>query len=156
MEKKPCRYCKNFGLLFKRNGAIRGIGCKVLNARLTPDVVSEGVACTDYEEDLEFKTVADVESFVCDQKCSGCEYAHYDQDGNAYPGNDDGNCAGCWEELNEFNEDCKKLSLEELIQKYTYTNDKLCAFYVSGNFRQYFDGYWRTKKGDTNVFIKKY
>ena len=155
MEKKPCRFCKNYGILFKKNGGIKGIGCKELNARLTPDVVSEGVACTNYEEDLLFKTVDDVESFVCDRKCSGCEYAHYDHDGDAYPGNDDGNCAGCYTELDGFYDDCKKLPLNELIDKYTYGNDKLCAFYICGNFEQYFRGYQRVKKGDTSVFVKR-
>ena len=149
---KTCRYCNHYGIVFKKNGGIKFIGCSATNHPLRPDEATEDSICGSFEEDIEFKNRDDVSAYVCDMKCSGCEYANYDREGMAYPGED---CLGCQQELNEFWSDYHKLSLQQLIDKYTLGNDKVLAFYWCGNFEDYFKGFKRVKKGDTLAFIKE-
>lgn len=149
---KTCRYCKHYGIVFKKNGGIKFIGCRATNHPLRPDEATDDSICGTFKEGLEYTQKRQVAEFVCDSKCSGCEYAAYDLDGNAYPSDE---CCGCAEELNGFWDDYDKLTLQELIDKYTYGNDRVLALYMCGNFWDYFRGYKLVKKGDVRSFIKE-
>lgn len=150
---KTCRYCKHYEIVFKKNGGIKFIGCRATNHPLRPDEATEDSVCGSFEEDIEFKDRDDVSIFVMDLKCSGCEYAAYDGNGNAYPSDE---CwGGCNGDLDEFWEDYKKLPLEKLINRYTLGNDKVLSLYNCGNFGDYFKGYKLVKKGDVRSFIKE-
>ena len=131
-----CGYCKHFGL-WDENGTITGFKCKAQNLKMDCDTANQERNCAEYVEELEFKTKEDVADFVFDRKCSGCEYAHripgtyLDEPGDP---EDCGSCA----DIPEFWNDYDKLSLEELIKKYTLGNDQLMAYYWCGNFADLF------------------
>ena len=80
--------------------------------------------CPEYIPDLAFKTKKDVYDYFYNYKCGGCEYSVMDREGNESPSMEDGCCCGCYDELNFFEDDIEKLTLEQAIKRWSPGNDR--------------------------------
>lgn len=78
--------------------------------------------CPYFKADLAFTEIKDVFDFYYDNMCGGCEYSKMDHDGHEYPS--DECCCGRLEESNYFEDDIKKLTLQQAIRKWTVGNDR--------------------------------
>lgn len=119
-----CGYCKHFNAK-NRNGAYHWY-CEKTNEWLRKDYAKNINGCADFDKDLSFTSKQDVEDFIWDRKCAGCEYSVIDRDGNEGPDyGEDSYCCGCGTELNEVMSEIDKTDdLNLLIRRYTCGNDR--------------------------------
>lgn len=120
-----CGYCAHFCAHEDSKGEYR-LYCSRSKSYLRKDYTLNINTCSDFEKELTFNTRQDVEDYIYDIHCGGCEYSKFDRNGNEGPDfGEDSECGGCLAELNELWADFDKTDdLNLLIRRFSCGNDR--------------------------------